>query len=62
MKNNLQIYSDTFFSLNRLIKGDGEILEEMVTRDRHMQINKDATRNDGHNYQLNTVGSSRRFK
>lgn len=43
----------------RLIKGDGEILEEIVTRDRHKHINQDATRNDGNSFQMNTVGSSK---
>lgn len=44
----------------RLIKGDGEILEEIVTRDRHKQINQEATRNDGQTFQKNTVEVARR--
>lgn len=32
---------------DRLVKGDGEILEEIVTKDRHKQINKKATLSDG---------------
>lgn len=32
---------------HRLIKGDGEVLEEIVSRDRHREINKQATRGDG---------------
>lgn len=28
------------FQICRLIKGDGEILEEIVSRDRHGEINK----------------------
>lgn len=44
----------------RLIKGDGEILEEIVPKDRHKQINQDATRNDGYTFQKNTVGTARK--
>lgn len=40
----------------RLIKGDGEILEEIVSRDRHLDINKLATKTDGQVYQKNTIG------
>lgn len=40
----------------RLIKGDGEILEEIVTRDRHREINKLATQTDGQVYQNKTIG------
>ncbi|XP_061166370.1 ADP-ribosylation factor-like protein 6-interacting protein 4 isoform X2 [Saccostrea echinata] len=32
---------------NRLVKGDGEILEEIVSKERHKQINKQATQGDG---------------
>lgn len=32
---------------HRLIKGDGEVLEEIVSRDRHREINRQATRGDG---------------
>lgn len=45
----------------RLIKGDGEILEEMVTKNQHKQINKDATRNDGMHYQRNSIGTARKY-
>lgn len=31
----------------RLVKGDGEILEEIVSRERHQEINKQATQGDG---------------
>lgn len=41
----------------RIIKGDGEILEEIVTRDKHKQINQEATRSDGQTYQRNSVGA-----
>ncbi|XP_059174262.1 ADP-ribosylation factor-like protein 6-interacting protein 4 isoform X2 [Physella acuta] len=34
----------------RLIKGDGEILEEIVSKNRHLEINKTATRGDGQHY------------
>ncbi|XP_043834314.1 ADP-ribosylation factor-like protein 6-interacting protein 4 [Dromiciops gliroides] len=36
----------------RLIKGDGEVLEEIVTKERHKEINKQATRGDGLTFQL----------
>ncbi|XP_033627947.1 trichohyalin-like [Asterias rubens] len=36
---------------HRLVRGDGEIIEEIVSRDRHRQINKQATRGDGIAYQ-----------
>lgn len=41
---------------SRLIKGDGEILEEIVSKDRHMAINKEATKGDGDFFQENTLG------
>ncbi|XP_025872898.1 ADP-ribosylation factor-like protein 6-interacting protein 4 isoform X2 [Vulpes vulpes] len=36
----------------RLIKGDGEVLEEIVTKERHREINKQATRGDGLAFQM----------
>ncbi|KAK3083950.1 hypothetical protein FSP39_005916 [Pinctada imbricata] len=38
-----------------LVKGDGEIIEEIVSKDRHRDINKQATRGDGAFYQA-TLG------
>uniref|UniRef100_A0A7M4FLP9 ADP-ribosylation factor-like protein 6-interacting protein 4 n=1 Tax=Crocodylus porosus TaxID=8502 RepID=A0A7M4FLP9_CROPO len=38
----------------RLIKGDGEVLEEIVTKERHKEINKQATRGDGLVFQMRT--------
>lgn len=35
----------------RLIKGDGEVLEEIVSRERHKQINQEATKGDGEYFQ-----------
>ncbi|KAL5016012.1 hypothetical protein ScPMuIL_005601 [Solemya velum] len=32
---------------NRLVKGDGEIIEEIVSKERHKEINKQATKGDG---------------
>ena len=32
---------------NRLVKGDGEILEEIVSKDKHREINKQSTLGDG---------------
>uniref|UniRef100_A0A182SX50 ADP-ribosylation factor-like protein 6-interacting protein 4 n=1 Tax=Anopheles maculatus TaxID=74869 RepID=A0A182SX50_9DIPT len=40
----------------RLIKGDGEIIEECVTRDRHKEINRQATAGDGAEFQRKTLG------
>lgn len=31
----------------RLIKGDGEVIEEIVSKERHKDINKQATKGDG---------------
>ena len=39
----------------RLVRGDGEVLEEIVSRDRHLAINKQATRGDGEGF-LKTLG------
>ncbi|KAK9391715.1 ADP-ribosylation factor-like 6-interacting protein 4 [Crotalus adamanteus] len=36
----------------RLIKGDGEVLEEIVTKERHKEINKQSTRGDGFSFQM----------
>ncbi|XP_051975102.1 ADP-ribosylation factor-like protein 6-interacting protein 4 isoform X2 [Xyrauchen texanus] len=35
----------------RLIRGDGEILEEIVSQERHKEINKQATKGDGDAFQ-----------
>jgi hypothetical protein len=42
----------------RLVKGDGEIIEEIVTRDRHMQINKQATKTDAQNFEKKIIGKA----
>lgn len=39
-----------------MILGDGEIIEEMVTRDRHKEINKQATQSDGQTYHNKMIG------
>ncbi|KAG5895375.1 hypothetical protein JTB14_029598 [Gonioctena quinquepunctata] len=36
---------------HRLVKGDGEIVEEIVSRDRHKAINQQATKGDGEFFQ-----------
>jgi hypothetical protein len=36
--------------------GDGEIIEEMVSKDRHREINKQATRSDGQHYNKKMMG------
>ncbi|XP_046967472.1 ADP-ribosylation factor-like protein 6-interacting protein 4 [Vanessa cardui] len=43
----------------RLIKGDGEVLEEIVSRDRHKQINRQATMADGDFFQSQTIEKQR---
>jgi hypothetical protein len=42
---------------HRLIKGDGEVIEEIVSRDRHMAINRQATRGDGDYFQTKMAGT-----
>ena len=46
---NTNIYLISCF--HRLIKGDGEVLEELVSRERHKEINKQATKGDGEYFQ-----------
>ncbi|KAL5285161.1 ARL6IP4 family protein [Megaselia abdita] len=40
----------------RLVKGDGEILEEIVSKKRHQEINKQATKSDGDFFKSRTTG------
>ncbi|XP_075157838.1 ADP-ribosylation factor-like protein 6-interacting protein 4 [Haematobia irritans] len=44
----------------RLIKGDGEVLEEIVSKERHKTINKEATKGDGAFFEDNTLGKLKR--
>ncbi|XP_037731782.1 ADP-ribosylation factor-like protein 6-interacting protein 4 [Drosophila subpulchrella] len=46
----------------RLIKGDSEVLEEIVTKERHTEINKKATRGDGEFYEAKSLDAARRRK
>ncbi|XP_039490850.1 ADP-ribosylation factor-like protein 6-interacting protein 4 [Drosophila santomea] len=46
----------------RLIKGDSEVLEEIVTKERHMEINKKATRGDGEFYEARSLDAAKRRK
>ncbi|XP_004923558.1 ADP-ribosylation factor-like protein 6-interacting protein 4 [Bombyx mori] len=39
----------------RLIKGDGEVLEEIVSKERHKEINRQATQADGALFQAQTL-------
>jgi Nuclear RNA-splicing-associated protein len=39
-----------------LVKGSGEILEQIVTRDQHHTINQIATRGDGNTFQEKMAG------
>lgn len=43
----------------RLIKGDGEVLEEIVRKDKHKEINKQATKVDGEFFQEKTIGRNK---
>ncbi|KAF6202279.1 hypothetical protein GE061_004677, partial [Apolygus lucorum] len=45
-----RVYDETT-GRHRLIKGDGEVLEEIVSRDRHKEINRLATAGDGAYFQ-----------
>ncbi|EDV53917.1 ADP-ribosylation factor-like protein 6-interacting protein 4 [Drosophila erecta] len=46
----------------RLIKGDSEVLEEIVTKERHLEINKKATRGDGDFYEARSLDAAKRRK
>lgn len=50
-QNTLRRVYDEETGRTRLIKGTGEIVEECVSRDRHLAINKQATRGDGEYFQ-----------
>jgi len=43
----------------RLIRGSGEIMEEIVSKERHRAINKDATAADGHYYQTQSLNMAK---
>ncbi|KAG7344341.1 nuclear RNA-splicing-associated protein [Nitzschia inconspicua] len=48
----------------RLVRGNGEIIERIVSRERHLQINQQATRGDGASFSRmihNKASSERRF-
>ncbi|XP_048467183.1 ADP-ribosylation factor-like protein 6-interacting protein 4 isoform X2 [Rhincodon typus] len=45
---------------SRVIKGDGEVLEEIVSRERHKEINKLATMGDGFTFQMRMGLNQRR--
>lgn len=38
---------------HRLVRGSGEIIEEIVSKERHKQINQQATKGDGMSFQIN---------
>lgn len=42
---------------HRLVKGDGEVIEEIVSKDRHKTINKQATKGDGDYFQKKVSSS-----
>jgi hypothetical protein len=39
----------------RLVKGDGEIIEEIVSREKHMEINKLATKSDAKSFERKSL-------
>ncbi|XP_063231939.1 ADP-ribosylation factor-like protein 6-interacting protein 4 [Bacillus rossius redtenbacheri] len=43
----------------RLVKGDGEILEEIVSKQEHSRINKLATKNDGQFFQQSLISKTK---
>lgn len=55
-QNRIRREVDPVTGRSRLIKGDGEILEEIVSKERHKIINKEATKGDGDFFQENTLG------
>lgn len=46
----------------RLIRGDGEVIEEIVSRRRHREINKLSTAADGHQFQTTVYFSETTLK
>ena len=44
----------------RLVKGSGEIIEEIVTRNRHADINRASTQGDGATYMQNLLSQIKR--
>lgn len=44
----------------RLIKGDSEILEEIVSKERHCNINKKATSTDGDYFESQSFAAAKR--
>ncbi|XP_037821998.1 ADP-ribosylation factor-like protein 6-interacting protein 4 [Lucilia sericata] len=54
-QNRIRREIDPVTGRSRLIKGDGEVLEEIVSKERHKTINKEATKGDGEFFQENTL-------
>ncbi|CAD6993892.1 ADP-ribosylation factor-like protein 6-interacting protein 4 [Ceratitis capitata] len=46
----------------RLIRGEGEVMEEIVSKERHAKINSLATETDGLVFQKNTIGTIKKLK
>jgi hypothetical protein len=44
----------------RLVRGTGEIIERVVTRDQHLSINQRATRGDGSSFAKNIMNMAMR--
>lgn len=55
-QNRIRREIDPVTGRSRLIKGDGEVLEEIVSKERHKNINKESTKGDGEFFQENTLG------
>lgn len=43
---------------SRLIKGDGEVIEEIVSREQHKQINKQATKRDAEYFAKKSISTA----
>ncbi|XP_054725235.1 ADP-ribosylation factor-like protein 6-interacting protein 4 [Anastrepha obliqua] len=46
----------------RLIRGEGEVMEEIVSREQHAKINSLATKADGQIFQQHTIGTVKKPK
>lgn len=54
-QNRMRREIDPVTGRSRLIKGDGEVIEEIVSKERHKAINKEATQGDGAFFQENLL-------
>lgn len=63
-KQQLQIREvyDPLSGRTRLVRGDGEILEQIVSRQTHKQINQQATRGDGSSFARSIFHEANRLR